>query len=344
MKATANALITKTRAMFAKRLKDADYQSMMQKKQVSEIASYLKNETYYASSLDGVNEKSLHRGQLEALIRNDIIFKLGKILRYSTSKRAGIRKTIVLQAEINAILSVVRLLNADEMDTVLVKLPVIIENELCFDVKKLANVRTLEELSKVLENTPYHKIIGNYLTRDLDNLDYVNLEHDIYNYYHESTLEVVEESFKGKDRDKIEELIKTEIELDNVAKIYRLKKYFNYDNEKIATMITPVYSRFNKRDIEDMIAANDPETIYNYLKDSSYRNYLTEDRFLFIEHTTRNINYNMNRKHLMSSSDADAVLLTYIYLMGVEINNIVEIIEGVRYRVPIDEISKMLIY
>ncbi len=344
MKATSNALITKTRAMFAKRLKENDYVSMMQKKSVSDIASYLKNETYYATALDGINEKALHRGQLELLIRNDILFKLGKILRYSTSIRTGVRQTIILQAEINVILSSIHSLLSRDYDAVLVKLPVVIEKEISFDIKAVANAKSLEELKEVLKNTPYGKIIANYVTHDVDNLDYVGLEQDIYNYYHESTLKVVEESFKGKDREKIEELIKTEIELDNVTKIYRLKKYFNISNDRISTLITPIYSRFSKKDFENMIAASDSEMIYNYLKESSYKNYLKEDHFLFIEHSTSVINYHMNRRQLMFSTDADSVLLTYIYLMGIEINNIIEIIEGVRYRAPTDQISKMLIY
>ena len=52
----------KAKAMFGERLKANDYQSLLQKKSVSEIAAYLKNNTYYKATLDGINETQIHRG------------------------------------------------------------------------------------------------------------------------------------------------------------------------------------------------------------------------------------------------------------------------------------------
>ena len=57
MDAVLNAMTTKTKAIYAKRLKDTDYNNLVQKRSVPEIASYLKNETYFRDSLDGINEK-----------------------------------------------------------------------------------------------------------------------------------------------------------------------------------------------------------------------------------------------------------------------------------------------
>ncbi len=47
---SSNAIASKAKAMYAKRLKDEDYHALLKKSTVGEVASYLKNETDYAYS------------------------------------------------------------------------------------------------------------------------------------------------------------------------------------------------------------------------------------------------------------------------------------------------------
>ena len=108
-------------------------------------------------------------------------------------------------------------------------------------------------------------------------------------------------------------------------------------------MITPVYLKFSKRDIDDLIDNVEADQIFEKIKQTSYRNYL-DDQFIFFEHSTRSINYNLNKRNIMYSNDADVVLLIYKALMDTEVQNIVDIIEGIRYGIASDQINKILIY
>ena len=45
------AMSTKARAMFGSRLQANEYETLIQKKSVPEVASYLKNETYFSKTL-----------------------------------------------------------------------------------------------------------------------------------------------------------------------------------------------------------------------------------------------------------------------------------------------------
>ncbi len=343
-KAASGAMTTKAKAMFAKRLSESDYLNLSNKKSVSEIATYLKNETYYASCLEGINEKALHRGQLEALIRNDYIDKVARILRYSTSDREGFEKVIVVQSEVNTLITITEALISNDFTSIIVKLPTTIAGEICFSLKDLANIRSWEELLSALEGTPYHDIMAPYTVNDIRDLDFTGLEQDLYRYDHETTLRILNESIDKKSQKAIKELLYSRIELDNIAKIYRLKKYFNTPHDRIMPMLAKVYLRFSKKDIAEMIEKDDAEHIYERLVNSSYKAYVNDERFLFIEHTTKMINYNLNRKQIMFASDPDTVLLAYMRLVENEIDNIVDIIEGVRYRVSSEEIRRMLIY
>ena len=61
----ANAVLTKSRAKYGKRLNNRQYVDLINCKSVSEIASYLKSRTKYASCLKGYYPESMHRGFLE---------------------------------------------------------------------------------------------------------------------------------------------------------------------------------------------------------------------------------------------------------------------------------------
>ena len=254
MEAVLNAMTTKTKAIYAKRLKDTDYNNLVQKRSVPEIASYLKNETYFRDSLDGINEKALHRGQLEILIRNDLIIRLSKILRYAFgSKATGFTDTIATQSEINLIQTVIRSFVIRDYDQVVAKLPVIIESHITFDLKAIVACRSFDELLSVLKGTPYHDIVERYAKTDMNDFDFTGLDQELHRYYYQRMQDFVRNSFKGEDREAVEELFNTEVELDNISKIYRLKKYFNASPAIIRSLITPIYSRFSKKDIEDII-------------------------------------------------------------------------------------------
>ena len=47
---------------------------------------------------------------------------------------------------------------------------------------------------------------------------------------------------------------------------------------------------------------------------------------------------------MMFSTNADIVLVAYMVLSEVEIQNVIDIIEGVRYGIAADKISRLLIY
>lgn len=66
---SSNAILSKARAMYGKRLTAADYQALLTCQSVGEVAAYLKQRTVYAQVLSGVNELTIHRGQLESLLK-----------------------------------------------------------------------------------------------------------------------------------------------------------------------------------------------------------------------------------------------------------------------------------
>ena len=77
------ALSGKTRAMFGRLLRKENYEELVQKKSVNEVVSYLKNNTHYHHILSDVDENNIHRGQLENLLKRDLVGDYEKLLRFT---------------------------------------------------------------------------------------------------------------------------------------------------------------------------------------------------------------------------------------------------------------------
>ena len=68
---STKAIVTKARTMYGRRLKKKDYDELLRKTTVSEVAAYLKNYSRHSKTLSSYNENTIHRGQLENLIRRE---------------------------------------------------------------------------------------------------------------------------------------------------------------------------------------------------------------------------------------------------------------------------------
>ena len=53
---TNKAIVTKARAMYGKRITSTQYDEMIKRRSVNDLATYLKNETHFQTILFGINE------------------------------------------------------------------------------------------------------------------------------------------------------------------------------------------------------------------------------------------------------------------------------------------------
>lgn len=110
----STALTAKLRAMHGKRLTPQNYKELLRKQNVAEIAAYIKQQTAYSDLLKDINENSVHRGQLENVLRRELFNEYGKMLNYINPNEMKFYDFFILRMEIDEILSCVRFLNAGQ--------------------------------------------------------------------------------------------------------------------------------------------------------------------------------------------------------------------------------------
>ncbi len=341
---SSNAMAAKAKAMYGKRLKDTDYQELLRRRGVNEIAAYLKNETEYRDILGGINEHAIHRGHLEMLIRQRFFLRFLELIRYGDTTKSSFYKYGVYLIEIKQILLTIRSFNDKDRSTQIAQMPIFADKFASFDLEKLVSADSYDQLLEQLKNTPYYEVLAPLKPRTLDDLDYTACEIALKSVYYKQVSAIIDKEFTGTIKKQMREIFNTQIELDNITKIYRLKKYYKSSPSEIINVLNPTFQRIPQRLLYEWIESCEAEQFLQKIKESAYKNFIDDKNFVFIEYHMDMIHHNMNRHIIRFASNPDLILVAYLGLLEVEIQNIVDIIEGVRYNVETEKIAKLLIY
>lgn len=341
---SANAITTKAKAMYGRRLRTEDYHALVHKKSVAEIAAYLKNETDYASTFANVKENEIHRGDLEALLKKDMFERGCKLAHYADGKDKELYEIGILKSEVDLILGKIRIFNSSLYSEFESQIPLYLNRYTSFDLNKLKEVQTYPELCEMLARTDYAKILLKYMPKGNDLIDYPQVETALTKHYYDRVIKTIKRSLRGKTQNDCMTVFLTGIELQNISKIYRLKKYYHADAATIRPTLMLDYLRISKSKMEELIEAADAESFLRILANSPYRVFADNNDYVFIEYYADKIKYHLAERHMRFSTSSAIVFLTYTILHEIEMSNLINIIEGVRYGVSSDHIEKTCIY
>ena len=342
MSTGSKALTAKLHAMHGKSMSSQNYRELIRKQSVSEIASYIKHQTSYADALRDINESSVHRGQLENDLRRQFYTEYLKALHYAQVGETGFYNFFVIRMEIDEILSCFRSLNAGRQGEYFFSLPSYFASRAKFDLFGLAKVGSYKDLLNLLHNTPYYDILKQFDPEDEDRTDIIRLENEFNKYYYNHIFSVTDRYFSGRDREDIRNAFGIEVDLKNISEIFRLKKYFHVRNDYIRGLLLPFYSKLHKEELADMAAAPDIDGALQVLAHTYYGKLFGSNSFDTIEKFSQQAIYVFNRRLLAFSQSAPVAVVAYLNLKSIEINNLIRIIEGVRYGLSPADIEKTL--
>ena len=338
---SSNAILAKARSMYSHRLTEQNYEELLKKRSVNDLTNYLKSETIYGEVLADLNESEVHRGELEALLKKEIFLRLNRLMRYASKKELKFYRLGVTELEIDLILTKIRLIDSPSHTGYEIEIPNYLNKYASFNLYELLSIQDYEELLALLKGTKYYGVLLKF--RD-DDVNSNILELELKRIYYAEYVETINTLFKGKKRKDLLTIIDTSIELQNITKIYRLKKFFNATPDQIRQSLLLEYSRIPKSTMESLIEAKDAAEFLKLLSNSAYKLYVDDKDFVFIEYHTEKIIYHLAKRFLRFSTDSALVYMTYKIVYQVEIDNLKHIIEGLRYGQTASQIETMLIY
>lgn len=335
--------------MYGNRLRKEDYEELLRKKTVGEIAAYLKTETDYESSLKNVYENRIHRGQLENLINTHIFKKILKLLKFSQLTKDEFYMSNIIHEEVDVILSSLRSLVPEKFEDIettslVQEIPFYLSDYISFSLDKMVDLKDYQQLLKAVEKTPYYDILKQNEPLGEEKIDYTVIERELTSYYYKNIFGVIDRMFKGSQKKKLDDIYRTQIELSNIIKIYRFKKFFKVTNAEIKKSMLMVNSRMNSSKLDELIALPTAEDVLKALENSKYQIFSDEQDYVFIEYYAEKIQYNLAKRYMHFSIETPLIFTSYVILLQTEVQNLTNIIEGIRYDIPMSDIEKMLIY
>lgn len=335
----SGAVGAKTRVLYGRRLTPSQYSTLMSLHSVPEIARYLKSNTPYGELLSGVNEQMLHRGQLENILRRDLFHQYIKLHRYLSKGEQQVLQYLLHRSESQELLSFIRALSAGHPESYFFTMPEFFRTHSRIDFRALPSVKTPRELLQKLADTPYYRVLCPHLDRD-GPVDFTAVEVALYTHHYTLLLKAIQTQLSGESREEMQTLICEQLDLLNISRILRLRIHFNYSPREIRLYLIPNGRKKSEDLINALLSAPGAEEMHKLLAESPYRSYLPPDGMEEPEKLYYRYLYRAARQRLHAPFPSVLWPLSYLYLKEIEIRNLINIIEGVRYQLPPEDIRR----
>lgn len=338
-----NALITKIKNMHANSLKEQDYLELLKKRSVVEITGYLKKHPAYADVLKNVSEVTMNRGRLEALIRRESFNRLSRLIRFMHLKDRGFYQLNFLHREHEVILTMIRSFISHEEYDAVADLPYYFDHYSKIDFESLAMANDMQSLVEALQDTRYYKMLKPYAKVKNDDIKYYEFESLFETDYYQFAFEQINNNYRGKLKKDLEDTFKSRIEMENMIKVYRLKKFYKVKNEDIKAILIPS-TRISEKKIDEILLVNNPDEIFQKIIKTGMATYTNDKDQVYLEYYADHLRYTIAKKYMYFATHPAKVFLAYMFLSELEIENLTHLIEGIRYDVSEEEIRTMLVF
>lgn len=343
-----NVVIAKTRTMYGNMLRSKQYDDLIICKNVPDIAAYLKNNTIYSNILANVNEVTIHRGQLEVLLKKQAFENYSKIYHYLNNNANNMFKMIIEEFEILEILRMILLLKANNPGEYIISLPGFLISKCRINLLELAKVRSFDDLLGCLSNTHYHKILCKHEpTEENPKIDYISCEHSMYNHFFKRLFNMINNKMKKSEKIELNRLVGTRLDNLNICNIYREKVLFKSEPNQIKKRIFPFFRSLTKDKIEAVISSPDLDQMNKLVQElfanDNKINEMSEQKVYYVENYTSRLRHKLCKHYLHLSNNVSTVFYAFYVLSQIEISNLIYIIEGIRYNVSQNEIKNLLI-
>jgi V/A-type H+-transporting ATPase subunit C len=338
---SANTLLAKSRAKYGRRLTKQNFDDLLACQTVNDVAYYLKNHTDYAGVLAGVNENDIHRGQLEVKLKQKIFEDYAALYRYEISIGQDFAQYLIASSDIEQILHCLLFLQAGTPQESLLSMPPFLNRHTRIDLPALGRITNYDDFLQALSRTPYRKLLEPFRPVAGIQLDYTAIENVLYTYLYQSVFAAIKKNTKGETAKQLRDLFNTYIDLKNYSFIMRMKTYYKAGPDAIKKCLLP-FGTLKDRELEEMIAAQSTDELAKLMSKTAVGRRCLKIEHDFIDQVPDRINYLTCRHDIHFSIHPSVVMMSYLFIAQIELSDIINIIEGIRYKLAPSEITKLL--
>ncbi|MCI8554114.1 MAG: V-type ATPase subunit [Clostridiales bacterium] len=339
---TDNVILARARALYGSRLKPEDFTALLGCHTVAEIAAWLKNRTSYVSVLGAINEANIHRGYLETLLRRKIRNDYASLCRYGFAGGRRLADYLIHREEIGQIISCLRLMSAGRPEEYFYEMPLFLLDTAGIDFVKMSRAASFSELVEALGDTAFARTLQKYPPLEDGTLRIREIENELYRGLTEEVYDTLSDT-SGELREQLLDLLGTQGDTQNVTRIVRMKRYFQSPPEEIEKNLLPWSGLISVRVRERMVEAVTAEEVLSLFFATPAGRRIPDEQRGYTHDLYHRAPFYSARHYIRYSVHPMVTLISYIIASDMELNNIINIIEGIRYGMTPEEIRPVLV-
>lgn len=343
LKGNYHAVSAKIKAMHSFYLTEADYEQLLSKHSVGDVCAYLKNSSGYAGVLAGVNDREIHRLDLENLLKNEVRNEYTRVYRFVEREQRKMLRFWFERDEIEFIKHCMRYVLSGESGGIRgvgKYITPFFREHTKINLELMEKARNFDELTEACRDTDYYGIL---IRASQSGADMFSAAMLLDRYYYQSLWRDKDKYMSSEDAKSFALYIGQNIDMLNILWIYRSKKYFDVDSEMIYTYLIPVRYRLSQEDMRALVEASGYEAIEEYILKTPYAPLFQNiKQDYFVEENYNRLIYRLVRRLYKQEPLSMTSVFAYFTAKNIEIRNLQTIIEGIRYGFQADAIREHL--
>lgn len=338
-----SALCAKVQAMAGGALTDGDYRLLMNMSSVSEVTSYLIEKTSYKEAFSGISSPlRLHRGEIERRLRENLRYDVKRLMPFMDMGSRKFMELFYIEEGISKIKVCLRLIHINHPDQIQRYMSRIIIGKKQLSAETISGAKTIDEFIEQFRDTPYYTPLSVFCGKG-EQINLFRIEMALDGFYADMVYKYAKKYLSSRERDAVLRVYGTEFDLENISFLLRCKRTFEMTDEEIYAGVIHQYHRIREETISKIVKCGSYEDAISIIKrETPYGNaFELSDRFIekrkseYIMDIKTHM-YNKNRYSMQSP-------ICYIHRRRTERDNIISILEGIRYGLDPEKIQGHLV-
>lgn len=332
------------RAMYTGILKKSDYETLMSMTRVGDIVRWLKESPGYGKALEHISDVSVHRNTLESAFDNALVDDAAK-LKHMLGKNGKAMLTVLMtRLEISMLKRILRAIytgkSVPERSMYRLYPGKTYTNNKYFDPYKCMRAKDFTQLIEALNGSGYDKVLKPYVDAGGIRSTF-DMEEALDEYYFKTVMASAEKYLTKSDYCTTRNFFDTEADVENILWMYRYKKYYELTEAEILTRLLPSGRKLKPAQLKKLASA-DINEFENAVSETGYK-WLFAGNALQWDSSVSDYLCDLFKSEIKRGKYSFAAIMAYFFLKEIDIQNIITIIEGVRYKMEPRRIEEYLI-
>lgn len=308
---------------------------------VTQLVDFLKNRIGDEEIFSMYKTSDLHRGDLEVILDRYVVHEIEEMLHYYSGSYLEFFKMFLMEYEINDLTRLLRAIIRKEDTSQIDKYFVHSKQYSKCNYERLKSCTTIAQFIEALKGTDYYDALKTMTADDVAKREF-HMEMKSYVLFYKLLMERAKK-LKTKDYELVKQIVGKKIDLINVQWIFRATKYYAITPEEILIYSLPYGNKLSYKKLKTLSYAKNLETFKKLTVSFLREAFFDQEDDIYIERTLDETLYEYVA-HLGVDGEDLAMSLSYIYLLQIEVKDLISLTEGIRYHLPIKDIGKYLVH